>query len=185
MTSGRDDVTTMTEMDPQRIGLGRGTRMDLRALRRLCRGGESETLEFKRTTGELKKAMRTLCAFLNTRGGRVLFGVTDDGDVRGQHVGKGTLESITDALRLFWPRAAVRIERIPMPDGKQVIMLTVARGEDAPYTFDGVAYHRVRDTTRRVRARVQRHGFTVHSSRFTVRERASGMKVVGQTGDRA
>lgn len=152
--------------------------MNLRELRRLCRTGESETLEFKRTTGELKKAMRTLCAFLNTRGGRVLFGVTDDGDVRGQHVGRGTMESITDALRLFWPRAAVRIERLSMPDGKQVIILSVERGEEAPYTFDGDAYRRVGDTTRRVRS-------NVHGSRFTLKERAGGMKAVDQLGDRA
>ncbi|MBI5366512.1 MAG: hypothetical protein HZA54_05715 [Planctomycetes bacterium] len=33
--------------------------------------GESETLEFKRTTGERREATRTRCAMLNHRGGRV------------------------------------------------------------------------------------------------------------------
>ncbi len=40
----------------------------------LAAAGESETVEFKRTTGERREATRTLCAMLNHRGGRVLFG---------------------------------------------------------------------------------------------------------------
>jgi ATP-dependent DNA helicase RecG len=43
------------------------------------RGGESETLELKRTTGERREAARTICAMLNHRGGRVIFGVEPDG----------------------------------------------------------------------------------------------------------
>ena len=42
--------------------------------------GESEMLEFKRTTGQRREAVRTVCAMLNHRGGRMLFGVAHDGD---------------------------------------------------------------------------------------------------------
>ena len=38
--------------------------------------GESETLEFKATTGTRREAAMTVCAFLNQRGGQALFGVT-------------------------------------------------------------------------------------------------------------
>ena len=41
-------------------------------------GGESETLEFKKSTAEKDRGCRTLCAFANGRGGRLLFGVTPD-----------------------------------------------------------------------------------------------------------
>ena len=37
---------------------------------------ESRYLELKQTTGELYKAMTSACAFLNTDGGWVMFGVT-------------------------------------------------------------------------------------------------------------
>ena len=47
---------------------------------------ESETLEFKSTTGERREAARTVCAMLNQRGGYVVFGVTPNGEVVGQHV---------------------------------------------------------------------------------------------------
>lgn len=41
--------------------------------------GESEIQEFKLSTGQRTEAMRALCAFLNHRGGRVLFGVDAHG----------------------------------------------------------------------------------------------------------
>ncbi len=41
--------------------------------------GEGAALEFKRSTGELRGALRTLCAFLNGEGGTLLFGVGADG----------------------------------------------------------------------------------------------------------
>lgn len=46
--------------------------------------GESEELEFKRSTSLLKEATQTLCAFANHKGGVLYFGVSDDGTVVGQ-----------------------------------------------------------------------------------------------------
>ena len=50
----------------------------------LAAAGESETLEFKATTGARREAAMTVCAFLNQSGGQVLFGVRQDGSVAGQ-----------------------------------------------------------------------------------------------------
>ncbi len=60
----------------------------------LAAKGESDTLEFKRSTGERREAMQALCAMLNHRGGRVLFGVTPAGSVAGQQVSDRTLEEL-------------------------------------------------------------------------------------------
>lgn len=46
--------------------------------------GESETLEWKATTGARREAAATVCAMLNHWGGHVLFGVAPDGRVTGQ-----------------------------------------------------------------------------------------------------
>ncbi len=54
----------------------------------LAASGESETLEFKVTTGMLREAAMTVFAFLNQHGGKVLFGVTQAGAVVGQQVSK-------------------------------------------------------------------------------------------------
>lgn len=50
------------------------------ALEQLIASGESETLELKRSTAELRRAGETLCAFLNGEGGQVVIGVAPDGN---------------------------------------------------------------------------------------------------------
>jgi len=53
------------------------------SLTQLIARGESETLELKHPTAELKRAGETLCAFLNGEGGKVLIGVAPDGRLIG------------------------------------------------------------------------------------------------------
>ena len=60
----------------------------------LAASGESETLEFKETTGTRREATMTVCAFLNQGGGQALFGVTLDGAVVGQQVSERTIEEL-------------------------------------------------------------------------------------------
>ena len=51
---------------------------------RVVASGESDTAEFKKTTGEKDAGLRTLCGMLNGSGGRVLFGVTPSGKILGR-----------------------------------------------------------------------------------------------------
>ena len=44
-------------------------------LLQLISSDETRTLELKKTTGELKDGMHSACAFLNTDGGWLIFGV--------------------------------------------------------------------------------------------------------------
>lgn len=50
--------------------------MTLDYIATLSNTGESETLEFKATTGTRSEAVMTVCAFVDRRGGQVLFDVT-------------------------------------------------------------------------------------------------------------
>jgi len=68
--------------------------MDSAELQQLVVAGESEHLVFKKTTGELKAGMTTLCALLNGAGGRVVFGVTPSGKIAGQQVTDSTLQDV-------------------------------------------------------------------------------------------
>ena len=74
--------------------------MDLAQLRAIVAAGESETLEFKKTTGQRSEAMHDLCAMLNHRGGRVLFGVDPQGQILGQQVSERTLEELAQEIQL-------------------------------------------------------------------------------------
>ena len=56
--------------------------MKLEDIELLAKQGESDTLEFKSATGQLLSAGKTLCAFLNNKGGIVLIGVNDKGKIK-------------------------------------------------------------------------------------------------------
>lgn len=49
--------------------------MTIDLIKSIISKGETRTLELKKSTGELKDAMHSLCAFLNTDGGVLVFGV--------------------------------------------------------------------------------------------------------------
>ncbi len=113
----------------------------------LAASGESETLEFKRTTGTRREAAATVCAMLNQRGGHVLFGVTAAGDVVGQQVGERTMEEVSAEIQRIDPPAFPEIERVRVTDDLDVIAVRVNQGSARPYQYRGTAYRRVGNTT--------------------------------------
>lgn len=114
--------------------------------------GESETLEFKSTTGTRREAARTVCAMLNQRGGQVLFGVAQEGRVVGQDVSERTIEEVSAELARIDPPVFPTVERIPVDGGRAVVAVTVGRGQARPYMYRGVAYGRIGSSTVEMRA---------------------------------
>ncbi len=113
----------------------------------LASTGESETLEFKTTTGTRREAAMTVCAFLNQRGGQVMFGVTGAGVVAGQQVSERTIEELSAELRQIDPPAFPTVERVPVDGDREVIVVNTSQGASRPYTYRGSAYRRVGNTT--------------------------------------
>lgn len=110
----------------------------------LAASGESETVEFKKTTGQKREAAKTLSAMLNSAGGAVLFGVTDDGDIVGQAVSERTLEDVTAACSEIRPEFPPKIERIDVSGGggRQVLVVSVPSGNSKPYAYKSDYYIR-------------------------------------------
>ncbi len=122
--------------------------MKLKELEILIPQGESETLEFKKSTALLQSAAKTLCGFLNGKGGSVFIGVTSEGRIIGQDVNDSTLQEIAYILSKFEPHSQIDIERIKIQQSKEVIVLTaVLRTCDIPCTWDGRPYQRIASTT--------------------------------------
>ena len=122
--------------------------MNLKNLQELIKHGESERLEFKRTTGQRTEAMKTVCAMLNGHGGFMVFGVTDKGEMKGHQVNAKTLAEVANEMARIEPPAFPEIERVTLEDGNTVIVLRVNGSSGRPYSYDGRPYQRNGSTTR-------------------------------------
>ncbi|MFN7096622.1 MAG: helix-turn-helix domain-containing protein [Gammaproteobacteria bacterium] len=115
----------------------------------IAKQGESSTLEFKKSTTQLKSAAESLCAFLNTYGGLVLIGVPQNGEIVGQHITDATQQEIANLMQKFEPHANVNISYITVPntDRKVIVMQALPHPNEKPYIFDGRPYYREQSAT--------------------------------------
>jgi len=121
--------------------------MNFDELRQLVTGGESEQLEFKSTTGDLKGGLETLCGFLNGNGGTVLFGVSNSGRIRGQSVTDNTLREVAHEITKLDPPATIMQSRVSVSDTADVLVLETTVRTSAPYIYNGRPYQRIGTTT--------------------------------------
>ena len=141
--------------------------------------GESETVEFKSTTGTRREAAMTVCAMLNQQGDRVLFGVSPEGRMVGQQVSERTIEEVTAEFARIDPPAFPEIERIPVEGGREIIAVSVGRGPAGPYMYRGSAYRRMGSSTIEMRADEYRRLLfeRMHSERRWENQPAEGWTV--------
>ena len=71
--------------------------MNSQSLKKLLLSGESETVEFKTSFG--KEAIETLVAFANTKGGTILIGVNDKGEVAGGKIGQEIIQNWVNQIK--------------------------------------------------------------------------------------
>ncbi|WP_303660984.1 helix-turn-helix domain-containing protein, partial [uncultured Duncaniella sp.] len=100
--------------------------MTIEDIRALVAADESRTLELKKSTGELKDGMHSACAFLNTEGGWLVFGVAPKSlKIVGQEVTDKTQQEIAQALAGLEPAVDVNVEYVDVPEypGHKVIAM--------------------------------------------------------------
>jgi ATP-dependent DNA helicase RecG len=124
--------------------------LDINKINLLVEKGESHNLEFKKSTSLLRAVFETICAFLNAKGGIVLIGVNNSGQIVGQDVTDNTKQEIAREINRIEPTANVEIYYIPVNVGKYVIAIEVSEGTHAPYVYDGRPYERNQTTTDRI-----------------------------------
>ena len=129
--------------------------MDCNDLTELIERGESTNLEFKEgsSTSSLEDGLKSACAFVNTEGGIVLFGVNDRGDksvITGNidelkqkisnKIKNGFIPNITDLVYLDSTTCGA----------STIIFLRVEKNDTAIYTYKDHVYKRVGSTTVRL-----------------------------------
>lgn len=118
--------------------------MKLEAIKNLIASGESSLLELKRSTARLKSACESVCALLNTDGGNIIFGVTDDLKIIGQEVSEKTKRDIGNELAKILPRPMIDVHYIPLENCNKyiIVMHLTTDSTKRPFMYDGRAYLR-------------------------------------------
>ena len=119
--------------------------MTIEDVKVIIQGDETRTLEMKKTTGELKDGMRSACAFLNTAGGWLFFGIAPTTlKILGQEVTDNTRKEIAREVAKLEPLIDLPVEYIDVPDRPdcQVIAIHLDAPSywDVPYTYDNKPY---------------------------------------------
>jgi len=111
---------------------------------------ESENLELKKSTSELKEAIISIVSILNkSKKGSLYFGIKDTGEVLGQEVTNKTIRNVTKTIsENIEPKIYPSVSKIII-EGKECIVVEF-EGEDVPYFAYGRAYMRVGDEDRQL-----------------------------------
>jgi len=104
---------------------------------------ETQDIEYKESFGE--GALRTLCAFANTKGGTLYIGVSDEGKVKGINLDNEILKNISNKIvSSLGIHPEIEIEK---REGKEILKISV-KPSAVPISFNGKYYERVGNTTR-------------------------------------
>jgi ATP-dependent DNA helicase RecG len=111
---------------------------------------ESETLELKKSTSELKEALISIAAILNKhQKGELYFGVKPNGQVIGQLVAEKTIRDISKSISdHIEPKIFPKINEVILEE-KKCVRIEFS-GENVPYYAQGRAYMRVGDEDKKL-----------------------------------
>jgi predicted HTH transcriptional regulator len=101
-------------------------------LRKLISEGENQQLDFKFCVSDSRKIARTLAAFANTEGGKILIGVRDNGSIAGVRSDE-EMYMVETASHLYCIPEVVFSTRQHNSEGKTILEVDVQRGPDRPY----------------------------------------------------
>ena len=111
-------------------------------------GTETEILEHKKSTGELKEGIISLASMLNKNGyGTLYFGTNNNGEVIGQQIGDSTLRDISQGIANHLKPQVIPTISHELFEGKNVIKVYV-QGGNSPYSAHGKYYMRSADEDR-------------------------------------
>ncbi|MFN9520044.1 MAG: helix-turn-helix domain-containing protein, partial [Bacteroidota bacterium] len=106
--------------------------MVLHPVLQLIARGESDTLDFKKTISSASKIAKTLVAFANHKGGRLLVGVNDNGHLSG--VKSEDEKYMLDLAASFYCKPEIKLELTEWEMGdKTIIEAVIPEGTDKPY----------------------------------------------------
>ncbi|MDW7657630.1 MAG: ATP-binding protein, partial [Bacillota bacterium] len=129
--------------------------MNLDTIKKTLLLGESQNVEYLVDTpvSDVQMIGRDICAFLNSGGGYVVYGVGQDGEIKGVSIDSRRLINLEKALSgEITPKALVSFEKHEIED-KQLLVIEIPAGKDIPYAYQNEIF--IRDGEQTIRADVE------------------------------
>lgn len=123
--------------------------MNKQTVLKLINMGESSTVEFKLgKSKDFTNIYSVMCAFANSKGGHLLFGVSDNGEIVGCEANyisaiKTRVTRENDNSTAIVPRIKLQIEIISI-DSKSILCISVEKSNQI-HTYKGTAFYRIND----------------------------------------
>jgi predicted HTH transcriptional regulator len=102
-------------------------------IKKLIFDGEGVTLDFKKTITRCEKIAKTMVAFANNKGGRLLIGVADDGSIKGVKFEDEEKYMITRAAQLYIRPALEPVFEEVYVDDKMVLVVNIENSTTKPH----------------------------------------------------
>jgi ATP-dependent DNA helicase RecG len=122
----------------------------IKPIKNFIKSGESESLEFKSSLADINEIVEDVSAFSNSKGGKILIGISNSGEVVGVEIGKDTIERLTNKIvnntepKVF---PSIRVEKI---EKKKIIVIEIQESKEKPVFAFGRAFKRVGKSTLRM-----------------------------------
>lgn len=104
---------------------------DKQYLQRLISEGEHQQQDFKYRVSDARKLAKSVSAFANTDGGRLLIGIRDDGHMSGVRSEEEIYMMHQAAYRYCRPEASIKFDTFHV-DGRTVVVATVPPSDKRP-----------------------------------------------------
>ncbi len=111
-------------------------------IKHMVERGETYTVNFKVSVPrKVREIAEKVCGFANAAGGYVLIGVSDRGLIQGATIDNATRSSIQDSIGEISPTLHCELYSVKV-DKKEVFVIEVPAGRQAPYFFGGNVFVR-------------------------------------------
>ncbi|MBU1987602.1 putative DNA binding domain-containing protein, partial [Patescibacteria group bacterium] len=111
---------------------------------------ESQNLELKSSLGEWKEIIKTLSAFANQKGGKIIIGVDEDGELSENVIGKSSIEDIANKIKNNTDPVLYPLINQKTYGPQDILEIEIAQSDYKPVFAFGRAYIRVGKTNQKI-----------------------------------
>jgi len=125
--------------------------MNIEQLKKVIASGENQEIEFKESFHSQQKICQILCGLGNTNGGMILFGVSNEGEIKSVQENLDEFQrKISNASQCLAPTPIISIETHKTEKGNIVVAIIQRAIDGVYYMFEGAIYVRVGSTTKKL-----------------------------------